>query len=44
MAELKRPTDGLEASFGKATHIPARSQTGRSKGVVNNEVEQVLQG
>jgi hypothetical protein len=40
MAELKRPTDGLEASFGKTNHTLARSQIRCSK----NEVEQVLQG
>jgi len=34
MAELKRPTDGLEASFGRPALILARSQTGRSKGAV----------
>ncbi|MEC8898887.1 MAG: type VI secretion system baseplate subunit TssF, partial [Pseudomonadota bacterium] len=27
MAELKRPMDGLEASFGKANHTLARGQT-----------------
>ncbi len=44
MAEPKRPTDGLEASFGKAyPHAGSeldKAQTRFSK----DEVEQVLQG
>ncbi|MGX1202205.1 hypothetical protein DET61_112119 [Marinobacter nauticus] len=43
MAEPKRPMDGLEASFGKTTHILARSQTEQSR-CSKHEVKQVLQG